>query len=80
MKLPLISGQFDKEDSIELLSELIQVKIRFHENKIRDNHNEEDIKMREQKIKQLQQGLSDAKKFIRENSRSVVVESEIAIQ
>jgi hypothetical protein len=34
MQIPLIQGQFHKNDAIALMSELIQTKIKFHESRI----------------------------------------------
>ncbi len=54
MNIQLIQGAFDYKDAVELVSQLIQVKIKFHENKINQSASEEDIKYRESKIKRLQ--------------------------
>ena len=61
MNLQLIKGRFSKEEGIELLTQMVQVKIRFHEQKISKSHDEADIKMREKRIKQLQQDLQEAR-------------------
>lgn len=54
MQLQLINGQFSTKEVTELLKKLIQVKIDYHEQKIKDSDAEEDIKFREHKIKSLQ--------------------------
>lgn len=54
MVIPLISGQFESQEAIDLLTQIIDVKIKFHENKINNDASEEDIKYRESKIIQLQ--------------------------
>lgn len=64
MELQLIKGSFTQTEAIELISQMINVKIKFHEHKIENSHNEEDIKMREQRIKQLQKDLSEARQQI----------------
>jgi hypothetical protein len=46
MKIKLISGHFNSQEALQLLTEMIHVKIRFHEGKINHHSNEEDIKMR----------------------------------
>lgn len=43
-----------------LLKDLVQVKIKFHENKIANSNQIEDIKFREAKIKRLQNQLQQA--------------------
>ena len=58
MKIQLIEGSFDKQDALNLLSKIIKVKIDFHESKIDANLNAEDIRMREQKIKKLQNSIN----------------------
>lgn len=70
MKIQLIKGRFSKEESIELLSQMVQVKIRFHEQKISKSHDESDIKMREARIKQLQNDLQEAKTHLRSGEAS----------
>ena len=54
MNLQLIQGQFSAGDAIDILTKMVEVKIKFHEAKILSQLNEEDIKMRENRIKQLQ--------------------------
>ncbi len=54
MDIQLIQGVFSSEDAISLIGQMIQVKIKYHENKIENGCQEEDIKAREQKIKKLQ--------------------------
>ena len=53
MKIELINGTFSREDSMELLKELITAKIKFHEKKITQSDQLEDIQFREKKIKKL---------------------------
>ena len=64
MILSLIKGNFTNKEAIELITELIHVKIKFHENKIKLADQEEDIKMREKRIKQLQKELYEVKNYI----------------
>jgi|GEM_PF-3925572 len=61
MEIKLIEGEFSASESLELITLLINAKIKFHENKI-DNENEEDTKMRERKITRLQNVLADYRK------------------
>lgn len=79
MRLKLVKGRFDKDDAVELLTQLIQVKIKFHENKIQNSQHEEDIKMREQRIKQLQKDFDEARQLILAGEKSFDLESEILI-
>ena len=78
MKIQLIQGQFDTKDALEILSQMIAVKIKFHENRITNTCSEENIKMRENKIKHLQKDLYEAQKFI-SSSQFLNLESEIIL-
>ena len=51
MNIQLIQGQFGGKEAIELITQMIHAKVKFHENIIGNNDNEEDIKMRENRIK-----------------------------
>lgn len=54
MTLELMNGAFSGPELLSLLEPMIQTKIRFNESKIDQAASEEDIKMRESRIKQLQ--------------------------
>lgn len=79
MEMNLINGNFAQNDAIDLITSLFEVKIKYHENKIDKSHNEEDIKMREQRIKQLQKSLEEAKKYILANPNSFHIESSVML-
>ncbi|MBU1373578.1 MAG: hypothetical protein KKG25_16175 [Bacteroidetes bacterium] len=72
-----MQGHFSKKDAIDLITKLITVKIRFHEDKTPSSHSEEGIKMREKSIKQLQKELYDARIKIESMTDNVNLESEI---
>ena len=75
MQLTLIDGQFNPEETKSLLAELIQVKIKFQENKIQAHASEEDIKMREKKIKKLQYELFKVRNFT--ETENITIHCEI---
>jgi hypothetical protein len=77
MILSLIKGNFTSKEAMELITELIHVKIKFHENKIKLADQEEDIKMREKRIKQLQKELYEVKNYIGRKKESISLFSEI---
>ena len=79
MHIQLISGKFSNPETLDLLAELIHVKIRFHENKIKNMENEEDIKMRERRIKKLQQDLYEARRMLQSDSGSQHIQSIIEL-
>lgn len=77
MEIQLINGQFNAIEAIGIITEMVQVKIKYHENKIKESHNEEDIKMRERKIKALQNQLSISRDYINKNSENIIINSTI---
>ena len=80
MEIQLIQGQFDKTDAKDLITKMIYIKIKYHENKIDHSSNEEDIKMRETRIRQLQKDLHNLRKELDTNgSNSKAVTSQIEI-
>jgi cob(I)alamin adenosyltransferase len=66
MKFQLIQGNFSANDAIDILTHMFEIKIKYHENKIDKDMPEEDVKMREKKIKQLQNDLEEVRKFIKQ--------------
>ena len=79
MNIQLIEGNFSAKDAIDIITQMIHIKIKFHESKIRSNSNEEDIKMRENKIKQLQKDLFEARKYIEQKDKAINIKAEIEI-
>ena len=77
--IPLIQGQFSRQEALELITKLIAVKIRFHEDKIRDSSQEEDIKMRETRIKQLQKELYELRRSWDQEKGQVSLQAIIEI-
>jgi hypothetical protein len=80
MELHLIDGQFACTDAINLVTQLYEVKIKYHTDKIAGSHNEEDIKMREQKIKLLQHELTKSREYILKQANSVVIHNTLTLQ
>ena len=64
MNIQLIQGQFSSQEAIDIITKMVHVKIKFHEDKIHSHANEEDIKMREKRIKQLQKELYEVRNYI----------------
>jgi hypothetical protein len=79
-KFNMIQGKFKKEDALEILTKIIDVKVKFHEDKIRLSDNEEDIKMRENRIKDLQRHLYEARIYISKKGNMAEIEGFIKIQ
>ncbi len=79
MHIQLLQGEFKSNDAIELITQMINVKIKFHENKISKSELEEDIKAREVKIKRLQKNLFELRNNIGNSSEGVKLNSIIQI-
>ncbi len=79
MNIKLIDGQFQNQDALDIISSMIGIKIRFHEGKIQHSSSEEDIKMRENKIKFLQNELHQLRNTMSPVSSSTTVEAVVNI-
>jgi len=79
MKIQLIEGSFNANDSLDIITQMIHVKIKFHENKINNSSSEEDSKSRESKIKQLQKDLYDIRKYISTKGNVIELYSSIEL-
>ena len=79
MNISLIQGQFSTKDAIDIITQMIHVKIKFHESKIISTSSEEDVKMREKRIKQLQKDLFEVRKHIEQHGDAINITSEIAL-
>jgi hypothetical protein len=80
MHIQFIQGEFSANDAIELLNQMIRIKIKYHENSITRDSSEEDIKYRESKVRYLQNLLSDARNIIIEKGETVRLEGTIKIE
>lgn len=78
-KFQILRGTFSKEEALGLLTKMVDVKIKHHENKIQHSDNEEDIKMRESRIKQLQKDLYEARKAIDHRRDNIELNAEISL-
>lgn len=79
MHIQLIQGQFGGKEAIKLITQIIHAKVKFHENIISNDDSEEDIKMRENRIKQLQKDLFDARHYIEKKGENVIINASIEI-
>lgn len=79
MNFQLINGQFNSQEALEIITQLVHVKIRYQENKIQRSSAEEDVKMREGRIKQLQKELYEFKKEIEKNVGLVNIQGAIEV-
>jgi hypothetical protein len=79
MKIQLIEGDFDSKDALEIIAKMINVKIKFQEDKINSTSSEEDINMRETRIKKLQKSLFDIRKHIESSKGKISIHSSIEL-
>lgn len=79
MELQLIKGHFAAQDAVNIISSIIDVKIKYHEGKITAESNEEDIKMRERRIKQLQKELSEVRQHIGSKTGKISLDSIVTL-
>ena len=77
MKIQLLKGQFKSKDALDIITKMIHIKIKYHEENIKNEDEEETIKMRENRIIKLQKELFELRKFIESNGDTVSLESEI---
>ena len=78
MTIQLIHGQFSAQEAIDIITKMMHIEIKFHEDKIHAHANEEDIKMREKRIKQLQKELFEVRNFI--DAKKVKIEMQSLIE
>ena len=79
MKIQLLQGEFNATDAIELIAQMIHLKIKYNEKKINIQSNKEDIKSRETKIKQLQKELIEIRKIINSKTQTIKLEAMIKV-
>ena len=79
MKVQLIQGEFNSPDAIQLVSNMINLKIKYQEGQIEKNNNEEDIKYRESKIKNLQNELFELRNFLSKKD-NVKIDASINVE
>ena len=79
MKIQLLKGSFDAKEIEKIITDLIQVKIKFHEEKINNDDEEETIKMRENRIIKLQNELMEVRQFIAKTKSTIKVDAEIVL-
>lgn len=79
MNLQLIQGEFNSKEALDIITQMIHVKIKFHEDKISRSSNEEDIKMREDRIKKLQRDLYQLRQLVQTKNKKIHLESVIEV-
>jgi hypothetical protein len=77
MQIKLINGVFNTTEALDLISQMLNVKIKYHEDKIVGAISEEDIKFRESKIKSLQNELHNLRELANDGEKFIKIESNI---
>lgn len=82
MNIHLLKGNFLAQDAKELLTKIVHIKIGYHEKQIAKdgNANEEDIKMREKRIIELQNELKAITSNLNEPNKLVELLSNIEVK
>ena len=79
MKIQLLKGHFEAADALQIIGSLIDCKIKYHEGKIDKLTQEEDIKMRENRIIQLQNDFEKIRNYVASVKNGLDLEAEIEI-
>lgn len=79
MNIDLIKGSYSPNETLDLVTELVHVKIKYLENKIETSLSEEDIKMRENRIKEIQRDFYELKQSIVNEERAIRLKSTISL-
>jgi hypothetical protein len=72
-----MQGEYSPADTLDLITQMIHVKIKYHEKKMIQQNNERNIKMQENIIRQLQKDLFEARKKMEKESSNISIESQI---
>ena len=79
MNVQLVTGEFSKIETLNMITQMFEMRIKFHEDKILSSHNEEDVKMREKKIKFLQGELAQARTYLVSKEDLIAVSCTITL-
>lgn len=79
MNIQLIEGNFDAKDALDILTKMIHVKIKFQEDKINESSSEEDINMRETRIKRLQKHLFEMRQHIESQTGQITIQCGVTL-
>ncbi len=80
MNIQLIQGEFSAQDGLDLITQMVQIKIKYHEQKIDISQSEEDQKFRESKIIKLQKELFELRNSLNNSNEKITINAKINIQ
>lgn len=78
--LKLVYGRFDKLQAEQLITNLVDVKIEFHRDKINSLQNEEDIKSSEKRIIELQKYRHELLQSVRSSNGMIDISADISLK
>ena len=79
IKVNLANGVFYSGDAASIIRGMIEVKVKFHEDKISRLSNLEEIKMREQRIKELQRLQSKIQDWLKAHGEQTSLELTLSV-
>ncbi len=80
MQLELIKGTFSEKEALDILTQMVEVKIKFHESKIAQYSSEEDIKYRESRLKYLQHELAAIRNVLLQQNEPLQINAIIHLE
>ena len=79
IKVNLANGVFYSGDASSIIRGMIEVKVKFHEDKISRLSNIEEIEMREQRIKELQRMQSKIQEWLKAHGEQANLELTLSV-
>lgn len=79
MNFKIIDGVFSRQEAIDILTDMVRLKIRFHERRIENSSHIEDISHREARIRELQSELQEARERILAGDMNVSMGGSVSI-
>lgn len=79
MTFNILKGIFTKKEAIELLTQMVHIKIKYQETKISHSNDEKEVRMREARIRSLQKHLYEARELIENNKEAICLNGQINI-
>lgn len=77
--ITILDGSFEPAEGIELIRMMLRIKIQYHENKIQKDSTEEDVKMRERRIKQLQEEMDRLNQIAAGSTLPLQIHGQVSI-
>lgn len=79
LQVEIMNGTFSSIDAASIIRSMIDVKVKFHEDKISRLSNMEEIKMRENRIKELQRMQSNIQDWLKSHGEQTNLELTLSV-